>query len=496
MYLFNVKIKLGDRMKKIHIYTSIALFFIVTIVLSITFSFFIPNILNSTIPNSTTKINNKNIEVNYTNGPNVLIDKNNKTITKEIVIKNNTDSQTDYYISLEDVLNSLPSNGTYSYTCTGGCITRTDVLPKVSSTSLTLYQTINNNTTHIYQFTYTYVGNLDNEQFQGRINVIKPNIINQYNLVGYYSSRTSMTEITYQNSINVPGNAINSWDVSSRNNGSVMAYTLDDGLGANTYKLYVQANGEVHANSSGSYLFHGWNKLKHANLEYLNTANVINLVAGFYECKNLISINFGFFDTSKITTMSSLFYDCNNLESLDLSSFDTSKVTSIDQMFYYCYKLEELDLSSFDTSEVTQMQYLFADCNSLNTLDLSSFDTSNVLTIYDMFENCSSIITLDLSHFDTSKVTNMNGMFTGCNELTSVDLSSFVTNTITSLRNLFMYCAKLTSINMRNMEFGLVSSYDYMFYNVPAGVNILVKNQAAKDFILLRKSNANVTIYT
>ena len=84
-----------------------------------------------------------------------------------------------------------------------------------------------------------------------------------------------------------------------------------------------------------------------------------------------------------------------------------------------------------------------------------------------MFYNCSSLVNLDLSNFDTSSLTTMGCMFRNCSKLTSLDLSNF----------------DFTNVNV-----------DGSFSNTPSGISIYVKDEAAKEFILNNKADANVII--
>ena len=89
------------------------------------------------------------------------------------------------------------------------------------------------------------------------------------------------------------------WDVSKKQDGSIMAWTeqKEDGL----LDLYIAANGNIIARNA-SFMFWGYRQLK----------NIFGLE---------------FLQTDQITDMSYMFYDCKSLESLDLSYFDTNQVT-------------------------------------------------------------------------------------------------------------------------------------------------------------------------
>ena len=306
-----------------------------------------------------------------------------------------------------------------------------------------------------------------------------------------YDYRTNITSIEVLNNKDIPEDAVASWDVSEKKNGSVMAWVINDPNNAGKYKLYIGGNGGVIANSNSNNLFYDFTGVTEMDLSNLDTSNMTNMGQMFYGCVSLTKLDLSNFDTSKVTNMSLMFYDCVSLTELDLSNFDTSKVTGMMQMFYKCRRLTELDLSNFDTSNVTNMLYMFYACNSLTELDVSNFDTSNVtsmgqmftgchsLTALDvsnfntsnvtdmsnMFSSCSSLTELDVSNFDTSKVTSMSYMFTSCSGLTELDVSNFDTSNVTGMRNMFSGCSGLTELDVSNFDTSNVANMGQMFYN-------------------------------
>ena len=259
----------------------------------------------------------------------------------------------------------------------------------------------------------------------------------------YKSNITSVEILTNKD---VPEDAVASWDVSSKKNGSVMAWVINDSNNAGKYKLYIGGNGGVIANSDSSYLFYSFTGLTEMNLSNLDTSKVTNMDSMFRGCSRLTVLDVSNFNTSNVTRMSDMFIGCRSLTSLDVSNFDTSKVTNMSLMFGSCSSLTELDVSNFDTSKVTNMSSMFSGCSSLTELDLSNFDTSKVTTMYNMFYYCSNLTTLDLSNFDTSNVTNMSWMFYNCSGLTKLVLCSFDTSKVTDMNSMFIYTSKLDVI--------------------------------------------------
>ena len=263
-----------------------------------------------------------------------------------------------------------------------------------------------------------------------------------------YSGKISTVDVL--DNKNVPSTVVASWDVSEKQNKSVMAWIINDLDNSGMYKLYIGGNGGVAAPINSSDLFGGYNssfsKTKTMNLAKLDTSRVTNMSNMFSDCRSLTSLDVSNFDTSKVTYMTFMFSRCSKLTSLDVSNFDTSKVTNMGWMFDGCSLLTSLDVSNFNTSKVTCMYSMFGGCSALTNLAVSNFDTSKVTDMASMFEGCSSLTNLDVSNFNTSKVTGMSFMFSSCSSLTNLKLCSFDTSKVTVMNNMLFNTSKLAKV--------------------------------------------------
>ena len=253
-----------------------------------------------------------------------------------------------------------------------------------------------------------------------------------------YESRISTIDVLDNKS--VPNNAVASWDVSEKQNKSVMAWIIDDPNNSYMYKLYIGGDGGVAAPADSYSLFGGYessfDRTKTMNLAKLDTSKVANMSAMFAYCNSLTSLDLSNFDTSNVLNMRAMFAGCNNLTDLNISGFDTNNVKNMAYMFYNCNSLKTLNLSSFDTSKVIYMDNMFYNCNSLTSLDLNNFNTSSVTIMDSMFAECSSLTSLKLCSFDTSKTTIMSYIFSGTSKLTNVYVGS-KWKTVATATNMF-----------------------------------------------------------
>ena len=290
----------------------------------------------------------------------------------------------------------------------------------------------------------------------------------------YY--REKITSIITKRNNEVPTTVLEKWDLSEKQDSSIIAYIEDDGTGNNTYKLTIGGKDGIIANESMIYYFNGFSKALSMDLSAFDTLKVTDMSEMFSNCSSLTSLDLSHFDTSNVTNMSSMFSECSSLTSLDLSNFDTSKVTDMSSMFSSCSSLTSLDLSKFDTLQVTDMNGMFFGCSSLTSLDLSNFDTSNVTDMNDMFSGCSSLINLDLLNFDTSEINNMSYMFNSCISLTALDLSNFNTSNVTDMNNMFSNCSSLTILDLSDFNTLKVTDMSEMFSNCSSLISLDLSN--------------------
>ena len=190
-------------------------------------------------------------------------------------------------------------------------------------------------------------------------------------------------------------------------------------------------------------------KLDFSNFTQNNITNMCNMFNG---CTKLEELNISNLKTQNVTDMRGMFYNCYCLSKIDLKKFNTEKVTNMNRMFYNCYKLKEINLSSFDTKYVTDMGYMFNSCNKLKNLNLTRFDTQKVTDMSYMFNCCSELTSLNLANFKTYNVINMNSMFYNCSRLSSLDLNEFNTRKDTDMKNIFYGCSLLTKDKIKTKD--------------------------------------------
>ena len=333
-------------------------------------------------------------------------------------------------------------------------------------------------------------------------------------------SRDSFESITTLNSKTVPGTAIDSWDVSSEQNGSVMAWYLDEDNDSK-YELYIGQDGGVKANTDSSYAFYYFRNLDSIDLTYFDTSNVTNMQDMFSSTgQNSTVFTLDLvdnFDTSNVTDMSWMFNytgSSSTVFTLDLGdNFDTSNVTNMSYMFRLTGQnstVFTLDLGDkFDTSSVTNMNGMFSSTGYSNTsftLDLGNkFDTSSVTSMNGMFSSTgqnSTVFTLDLGDkFDTSSVTDMSYMFnqTGYNSTVfTLDLGDkFDTSNVTNMSSMFYntgYANTTFEIDITQFDFSNVTSYSNIFRGWRTTNTIWVKDASDQSWIITNSGNSNLTV--
>ena len=181
--------------------------------------------------------------------------------------------------------------------------------------------------------------------------------------------RGKATSIVIKGDTVIPEGVIESWDISEKQNGSVIAYIEDDGTDSATYKLTIGGEGKIIVNTNMHNYFQLFTSCTTMDLTYLDTSLTTNMNRMFMFSSNLTTLDLSNFNTSNVTDMSMMFYGLSSLIELNLNNFETLNVTTMDSMFNNCYSLTELDLRSFDTTSVTNYSGMF---NNTNTSNLSS----------------------------------------------------------------------------------------------------------------------------
>ena len=201
-----------------------------------------------------------------------------------------------------------------------------------------------------------------------------------------------------------------------------------------------------------NHMFYNCCNLIKLDFSHFTQNNITNMCNMFNGCTKLEELNISNLKTQNVTDMKGMFYNCYCLSKIDLTKFNTEKVTNMNRMFYNCYELKEINLSSFNTKYVTDMGYMFNSCNKLQNLNLTSFDTQKVTDMSYMFNCCSALTNLNLANFKTDNVINMNSMFYNCSRLSSLDLKEFNTMKGTDMNNIFYGCSLLTKDKIKTKD--------------------------------------------
>jgi len=153
--------------------------------------------------------------------------------------------------------------------------------------------------------------------------------------------------------------------------------------------------------------------------ESINTSNVRDMSAFFFQCRNLDIRFVEKFDTRNVTTMNNMFSYVHCDSTLDLSNFNTSKVNSMYHMFYQA-QINNLVMSSFSSESLTDVRGMFA-LSAIPSIEFGpSFNIRKVQSIASMFESSRSISSIDLSMFMPDSLNTCQKMFFDCRNLSDI----------------------------------------------------------------------------
>ena len=342
--------------------------------------------------------------------------------------------------------------------------------------------------------------------------------------------RANITSIEFHKDGIVPENPIHTIDATDiTSEGPVTVYTVDDGLGNNTYKAIVVANDTIYAPESCYRMFSYmsnlitfnsinfkvesttdirqifFNNLNLKNIDSLstwNTYNILSMQSAFANCSNLSSIEaLSNWNVDKVEVMMSMFNGCTNLIDISgLSNWNVGKVTNMAGMFYCCKNLENVDsLANWNTSNVINMSFMFSGCKKLTNVNgLINWNVSKVETMQQMFRSCINLEEINLQNWKTSPLENMSNMFgmwddNGQALLTSklkrIILSNkFDTSKVTDMYGLFAnntliedysFLIYLNTENVENMQhmflynYGLINLNNLSTWNVGKAMSMV-----------------------
>ena len=184
----------------------------------------------------------------------------------------------------------------------------------------------------------------------------------------------------------------------------------------------------------------------------LNTTNLFQL---FYDCENMVSIQFmENWDVSNITLFFAMFYD-NKLFNQNLTGWDTSSATDLSDLFRNA-AIYNQPVNSFDVSNVTSLRQTFT-ASSFNQ-SLSSWDVSNVLTLQTTFYQ--SDFNQPINNWNVSSVTNMFFTFAQCPF--NQPLNNWNTSSVNTMRRTF-YNNSAFSYDVSAWDVSNVTRMDEMF---------------------------------
>jgi uncharacterized repeat protein (TIGR02543 family) len=290
-------------------------------------------------------------------------------------------------------------------------------------------------------------------------------------------SRNSFESITTVADITIPSTALDFWDASAEQNGSVLAWYTDvDNNGM--YELYIGQEDGVKANPNSSYAFYYFSKVNSIDLSNFDTSRVTNMAAMFSHTaytSTTFNMDLGNLNTSNVKNMSYMFhnsgFNATTWNIGNISNWDTSNVTDMSFMFNNAGKNATTwnigSLNNWNTSKVTNMASMFeyAGFAALEfNLDLNNWNTSKVTDMSSMFKNAGkNALTWnigDLSNWNTSKVTNMSEMFYSSGTYTATWNIGNIGNWNTSSVTTMSYMFNIAGYRATTWDIGNISTWD------------------------------------
>ena len=176
-------------------------------------------------------------------------------------------------------------------------------------------------------------------------------------------------------------------------------FTKNKGAPLNEIKIKIKASEDI----SEKVVYFLDNTKLHDNLKELNKTNVELFINGtkreYSKCFepeksgiNEIKLKFSIL----MKDCSCMFYDCKNIIDIDFSHFITENVKYMNSMFAGC-ELKNINLSSFNTEQLVSMEKIFSHCFFLNYVDLSSFNGTKLIYFEKLFNESNGFIEIKIN---------------------------------------------------------------------------------------------------
>ena len=223
--------------------------------------------------------------------------------------------------------------------------------------------------------------------------------------------RDKIVSVRFEDSINIPGDAVQTWDVSFAKDNSIIGYLLPTET-ADMYDLVIAANGKIAGSLNCRALFSGMSNVKSVDFTNFVTNNVNNTAYMFYNNKNLLNLDLTTFNVDSLTNISYMFNGCEKLKSLNISNWKI-KPTSINTTFVGMKAIEELDLRGIDVSDISDFRYVFNVNTKLKRIDISTWNPKNVAKMNAMFNATYALESVDMRLFNVTSETEVTQALNG-----------------------------------------------------------------------------------
>ena len=282
--------------------------------------------------------------------------------------------------------------------------------------------------------------------------------------------RSNITSIEFSTNSEIPANAVTSFDATDiSSKGEVKVYTLDDGLGNNTYKAVICSDDVIYAPENSRRMFRNMTNLVSFNSRNFKVDNAVNLGNLFQSCPNLVDIkSLSTWNTSNAQFMYTMFVGCTNLTDISaLTNWNVKNVTNMSSMFMNCSNLTNINaLANWNVENVEIMSYLFSDCINLNDISgLANWNVKNVTDMSSMFRYCRNLININsLADWNVKNVTDMSGMFRNCRNLTNINaLINWNLEKVQNIVEMLIGCINIEEINLENWKTSSLENMSNMF---------------------------------
>ena len=218
-------------------------------------------------------------------------------------------------------------------------------------------------------------------------------------------------------------------------------------------------------------VFNSCTKLTHVTIDEYTMNQVQNGTAMFMKCGFTNIADIEGLDTKNVVKFHAMFRECTSLHWDENYSLRVENADIMTNVFYGCSNLEEVKYSGDGTTlfSASDFKDIYTGCHKLTTVSADNLKVGKRSALVNLFKYNSNLTTASLSNIDLSEADEPNSLkdlFNGCTKLTDATFDEATMDGVTNMSSMFKNCYSLVSPeHLVGLDTTDAQDMSYMFNN-------------------------------